>query len=864
MGTLASRGPEVTLNVHVSDASTHQPILDAFVEIFTNQVSVASGSTGADGIAFIKFQYKLGSQLVVTASKHAYVPNSAPWKPTRLPVFSSLSLGLLPERSATLMVYEDVVQVVAAFQGTRPEPHAHFPRRALKLPEDAGYGNLTAFLTAASSPLEARSFPYLQGLDGNGTGNGTRYDLTPVTAISVQLLNNDGAPVPVEGPIFFTVPLPTYSNLKHNAYVTAWRFDPKLGTWLKSGLGLVQQEGTQLTWTYIAPQLGYWVAAMSPASQGPVVTQDFAIYHTVFLLAILGGLAFILLVLLGLLLYYCRRKCLKPRRHPRKPQLSASLDASKKDQSTSMSHVNLLFCHRESDFPGALAVATGGCPDLSGREEGAGPETISAAGDPGPPGPRLKLSYSTSQEFSSREELLSRGDEDRSGVSFDNLTPGGAFGKDYRGSVEIFPPRSRRAPEAGGREDGYRKGYGVPVPPPGRGAQAPVRPLPAGGRRRIATRPGPGPPSPERERPADRRPAECAMSRSVDHLERPAPAFPRPGQLLCCNSVDQVSDRLYRGAGPALAVPARYLKLPGEPPYGGGRPWGAPAEEPGEMERLRAELAGSLAQPFPPPFSAQAVSQQHLQEAGAGDWSAPDAPMAESLSIPAALNDAALVHVAAGDGQLLVEKALMELGGGEPPPHPRAWFVSLDGRSNAHVRHSYIDLQRAGRGGRNDASLDSGVDMNEPGSARKGRGEPPPLPPPNAQGGREPPPGEPPGPDGPASPRLLDLDEPDREGGEGPASPCAPEDGAPRCFPEAAGRRAGAQLPSLREETAKRAADRGPEPPAESPPSPAGPDPAPAALGAEGDDDDDDDQGEDKKSPWQRREERPLMAFNLK
>uniref|UniRef100_A0A6I8P045 FAM171 C-terminal domain-containing protein n=1 Tax=Ornithorhynchus anatinus TaxID=9258 RepID=A0A6I8P045_ORNAN len=559
-----------------------------------------------------------------------------------------------------------------------------------------------------------------------------------------------------------------------------------------------------------------------------------------------------------------RRKCLKPRRHPRKPQLSASLDASKKDQSTSMSHVNLLFCHRESDFPGALAVATGGCPDLSGREEGAGPETISAAGDPGPPGPRLKLSYSTSQEFSSREELLSRGDEDRSGVSFDNLTPGGAFGKDYRGSVEIFPPRSRRAPEAGGREDGYRKGYGVPVPPPGRGAQAPVRPLPAGGRRRIATRPGPGPPSPERERPADRRPAECAMSRSVDHLERPAPAFPRPGQLLCCNSVDQVSDRLYRGAGPALAVPARYLKLPGEPPYGGGRPWGAPAEEPGEMERLRAELAGSLAQPFPPPFSAQAVSQQHLQEAGAGDWSAPDAPMAESLSIPAALNDAALVHVAAGDGQLLVEKALMELGGGEPPPHPRAWFVSLDGRSNAHVRHSYIDLQRAGRGGRNDASLDSGVDMNEPGSARKGRGEPPPLPPPNAQGGREPPPGEPPGPDGPASPRLLDLDEPDREGGEGPASPCAPEDGAPRCFPEAAGRRAGAQLPSLREETAKRAADRGPEPPAESPPSPAGPDPAPAALGAEGDDDDDDDQGEDKKSPWQRREERPLMAFNLK
>lgn len=32
-------------------------------------------------------------------------------------VFSSLSLGLLPERSATLMVYEDIVQIVSGFQG---------------------------------------------------------------------------------------------------------------------------------------------------------------------------------------------------------------------------------------------------------------------------------------------------------------------------------------------------------------------------------------------------------------------------------------------------------------------------------------------------------------------------------------------------------------------------------------------------------------------------------------------------------------------------------------------------------------------------------------------------------------------------
>lgn len=81
---------EVTLKVHVSDASTHQPVAEAFIEIFTNQISIASGTSGADGTAFLKFQYKLGSQLTVTASKHAYVPNSAPWKPVRLPGKSPL------------------------------------------------------------------------------------------------------------------------------------------------------------------------------------------------------------------------------------------------------------------------------------------------------------------------------------------------------------------------------------------------------------------------------------------------------------------------------------------------------------------------------------------------------------------------------------------------------------------------------------------------------------------------------------------------------------------------------------------------------------------------------------------------------
>lgn len=34
-----------------------------------------------------------------------------------VPVFSSISLDLLPERAATLMVYEDIVEIVSGLQG---------------------------------------------------------------------------------------------------------------------------------------------------------------------------------------------------------------------------------------------------------------------------------------------------------------------------------------------------------------------------------------------------------------------------------------------------------------------------------------------------------------------------------------------------------------------------------------------------------------------------------------------------------------------------------------------------------------------------------------------------------------------------
>lgn len=51
------------------------------------------------------------------------------------------------------------------------------------------------------------------------------------------------------------------------------------GAWLESSQGCIQREGKQLTLTYIASQLGYWVAAMSPINTGINSWPFFQISH---------------------------------------------------------------------------------------------------------------------------------------------------------------------------------------------------------------------------------------------------------------------------------------------------------------------------------------------------------------------------------------------------------------------------------------------------------------------------------------------------------------------------------------------------------------------------------------------------------
>lgn len=355
----------------------------------------------------------------------------------------------------------------------------------------------------------------------------------------------------------------------------------------------------------------------------------------------------------------------------------------------------------------------------------------------------------------------------------------------------------------------------------------------------------------------------------MDHLERPSlQPLSRPGQLLCCGSVDLLSGGDgYPRVRPTLVIPAHYMRLPGEHPLS-GQALLLQTEQQSDLETIQAELNASHPQQ-PPGQTSEGCKPDPSKHADGEPLGLSDSP-----SIPGALGENALVEINQED-TLLAEKTLMELRGGKPLPHPRAWFVSLDGRSNAHIRHSYIDLQRAGchgntsstgegrdtgdgGGGRRgkDASLDSGVDLNEPRAGRRGR-----------DGDREER-----GIEGskvttPAATytQLVYVDDGERGGIHDEEVPKreSPQDSKTVSAEAQKGDVAAAQMQVE-------------SPSHSSSSSPASPPPLPSPqVGAIRTDqsllpactDADTVQGdaeEEKKSPWQRREERPLLAFNLK
>ncbi|KAM8904739.1 protein FAM171B isoform 2-T2 [Spinachia spinachia] len=598
---MSKRESQFALKVLVKDQVTQQPLAGASVDVYVNHTLRSSSRTGPSGEVLLWVAYSPGLGLTLLGHMGGYVPRPLPWSTAKRPVFSAVTLLLLPHSQGDVWLFEDAVLIAGKFPDRSSQPKVQFHKNLLAMSDEGNVSAVTAYLTVPQHRLDcANCTPGIISKQWPIRS----IELKAVAAVSV-LLYSGGEELQVRGPIEISLPLRRSSHLRASDTVPAWAFNLQTGAWENQGLGVVQSVGEELVWTFTAYHLGYWIAAPLPSSNGRGFSIDFMSYHTYLLMGILGATLAVAIGFLSLLLCHCRRSS---HRQPRGRRARFSkLSVVKKDQTTS-THMEEGLLYRSGD--NSLASCSAQCePSSTPRHKATYNIYVE---DPGsrPAAPlyeniamdRIKGSQPPSHYVNCEEvaRLRERSEQRRANMNCDSFFQDKMVHIYNQPAAELFG-----APELSGRKSANFSRNGVEYDP------------------------------------------------HPEHANKD---------------------------GYAQTLP----KVPHHHSQGGG-----------------SQKQGGQNEPQPLETPPQGPGPNAVLWGGRYNN-----PLESSVSVPGTLNEAA---------------GMEAFGGGHGAPgrgksHPRAWFVSLDGKPAAQVRHSIIELQsrRRAPGSSNDTSLDSGVDMNEP------------------------------------------------------------------------------------------------------------------------------------------------------
>ncbi|KAM3857237.1 protein FAM171B [Diretmus argenteus] len=617
--------PQFALKVLVKDQVTRQPLPGASVGVYVNHTLRSSARTGARGEVLLWVPYSPGVGLTLLGNMEGYVPSPLPWSTTKRPIFSAVTLLLLPHNQGNIWLFEDSVLITGKLPDSSSLPSIKFPKNLLTLSEKVNMSSVTAYLTVPQHHLDKDCVNCTTGIISNKSVYRS-IELKAVAAISA-LLYSGGEELQVRGPIQISLPLGHATTLRPADTVPAWAFNIKTANWENQGLGTVKMVGGGLVWTYTASHLGYWIAAPMPSNDymGYTSSMDFISYHTYLLLGLLGGMLAVVIGLLSALLCHCSGSSREPRRRRRRARFT-KLAVLKKDQTTSTHMEEGLLFHS-----GDHGLASRGVqcePSSTPRHkanyniyvEDPGSRPAAPLYENVPPD-RLKAAQPPPHYINSEEvaRLREKSEQNRANMNSEN------FFQDKLVHIYNQPVAIIQAPELFGAQEQQLQG--------------------------------------------------CKSA-----------TFPRNGGEYDSHS-ESASKDSYTQTLP---------KAPHHHSQAGNNPQQSSQDEP---------------QPLETPPQGQGPNP--------GVWGHYTNLLESSVSVPGTLNEAAGMeafstgHGVPSELQGISERTLLELTRGKS--HPRAWFVSLEGKPAAQVRHSIIELQNRHRPpSSNDTSLDSGVDMNEP------------------------------------------------------------------------------------------------------------------------------------------------------